>query len=271
MFSNVFLTLAIPTFNREVYLSDLLNQIHSDLNLDSKRCVELLVVNNASTDHTEDLVLGMSVPSLRYIKNATNIGGDANFINCIQHAAGEYIWLFGDDEIYLPGALDRVLSALECKPALLIVESEFVEYIEAESYSDLLKKALPLDPIFQVHHTLITKNIFPKSAFDLDFAKSKLDTNYSHIYGLLSHLSKPGKAAVFSKNEAAFKIRKVRPAFAVQPVNLERKLIQLSLDFSKALNIYQLYLGTWMYYNAKLIYNLVYGKTLKRIKKRLLM
>ena len=162
MFSNVVLTLAIPTYNREIYLSELLNQLHSDLILNSNRRIEILVLNNASTDHTEDLVLGMNIPSLRYIKNPINIGGDPNFINCVQHAKGEYVWLFGDDEIYLPGALDRILSALECKPALLIVESEFGERIEAESYGYLLKKALPLDPIFQVHHTLITKNIFPK-------------------------------------------------------------------------------------------------------------
>jgi glycosyltransferase involved in cell wall biosynthesis len=271
MLSNTILTLAIPTFNRESFLSELLNQIGSDLICGSIMGVEILVVNNASTDRTDSLVLGMSaeIPSLRYIKNSSNIGGDRNFMNCVSLAHGEYVWLFGDDEVYLPGALDRVLSALECKPALLIVESEFCERIEAESYGDLLKKVLPLDPIFQVHHTLITKNIFPKYAFDLDFAKSKLDTNYSHIYGLLSHLSKPGKAVVFSKNEAVFKIREVRPAFAVPPIKLEKKLVQLSLDFSKALKDGQLYRGTWMYYKARPLYNLVYSKTIKRIKKRL--
>ena len=123
MFSNVVLTLAIPTFNREVYLSELLGQLHSDLILNPNRRVEILVVNNASTDHTEDLVLGMNIPSLRYIKNPINIGGDPNFINCVQHANGEYVWLFGYVEVYLPGALDLLLSAIECMPALLIVES----------------------------------------------------------------------------------------------------------------------------------------------------
>jgi len=268
MSPDVILTLAIPTFNRAEYLSELLNQINSDLNFNSVGRLEVLVVNNDSTDCTEEIVLEKNMPALRYIKNPFNIGGDSNFINCVRHASGEYVWLFGDDEIYIPGALNRVLAAIECKPALLIVESEFYERIEADSYGSLLKKALPLDPIFQVHHTLITKNVFPKSAFDLDFAKSKIDTNFSHIYGLLSHLSKPGKVVVFSKKEAAFEIRKVRAAFAVPPINLEKKLVQLSLDFSSVLEDSQLYRGTWMYYKARPLYNLVFSKSIKRIKNR---
>jgi glycosyltransferase involved in cell wall biosynthesis len=270
MLSKIILTLAIPTFNRESYLSELLNQIGSDLICGSIIGVEILVVNNASTDRTDSLVLGMSaeIPSLRYIKNSSNIGGDRNFMNCVSLARGEYVWLFGDDEIYLPGAIKSVLSALESKPALLIVESEFCERIEATSYWDLLRKVLPVDPIFQVHHTLITKNIFPKSSFDFEFAISMVDSNFSHIYGLMSHLSNPGKVTVFSKWEPAFKVRTNRPPFEVEPVNLEKKLIKLAFDFSAALKASQLYRGTWMYYKARPIYNLVHGKTLRRIKLR---
>jgi abequosyltransferase len=49
----------------------------------------------------------------QYQRNATNIGADANFIQCYEMAAGEYVWIFGDDDVILPGAIEEVLRCLE--------------------------------------------------------------------------------------------------------------------------------------------------------------
>lgn len=260
------ITIAIPTFNRVEYLTELLALILPDIEAEKDSgLVELLIVNNASTDGTHDLVKKMSLGKIVYILNDENIGGDRNFLKCIQCANGVYVWLFGDDEIYIKGSIRRILHELRSAPSLLIVKSDFHYQIEATSYLNLLKKVFIRDPIFQVHHTLITNNIFRRESFDLEFATEMLATNYAHIYGLLHSLAKDGhKIVVFSKSESAFEVRVNRPPFAVPPIGLERKLVQLSKDYSAAMGDHHLYKATWMFFNMRFLYNLIYGKTLKR-------
>jgi glycosyltransferase involved in cell wall biosynthesis len=264
------LTIAIPTFNRQRYLAELIPTIISDLTPALLEKVEVLVINNASTDETSRLFFDQKFPGLRYLENKQNIGGDRNFLECIRQARGDYIWLFGDDEIYVPGAIAKILDFLTQQPALLIVESDFERRIEAQTYRDFLHEVLPLDPIFQVHHTLITKNVFPRNKFDLDFAETRLPTNYAHMYGLLTHLSQgQGKVIAFSKKESAFRVRDERAPFAENPSNLEAKLVQLARDFSEALGVSALYRGTWLFYKARPLYKLLYGRRMRRLRRHL--
>jgi glycosyltransferase involved in cell wall biosynthesis len=262
------LTIAIPTFNRAGYLSELLALILPDVDAENDSgLVELLIINNASNDGTHDLIKKLSCGNIVYILNDVNIGGDRNFLKCIKCANGEYVWLFGDDEMYVTGSIKRILRELKSGLSLLIVESDFNYQIEATSYLSLLKKVFIQDPIFQVHHTLITRNIFRRKIFDLEFAAKMLHTNYAHIYGLLHSLAKDdNRVVVFSKSESAFEVRVNRAPFAETPTGLERKLVQLSKDYSVAMGDYQLYNATWIFFNIRFLYKLIYGKTLKRLR-----
>jgi glycosyltransferase involved in cell wall biosynthesis len=76
--------------------------------------VEVVVSDNASTDDTASLIeerqrLGLR---LRYLRNAQNVGPDANFLQCYESASGKYVWIIGDDDLLLPGALEHVLEYL---------------------------------------------------------------------------------------------------------------------------------------------------------------
>ena len=107
------LTIAIPTYNRAGLLGELLDVLLPQL-ADEPR-VELLICDNASPDGTEDVVRGRIAggAAIRYLRNAENIGSDANFVRCFEEAGGEYFWLFGDDDIILPGTVAKVLGHLE--------------------------------------------------------------------------------------------------------------------------------------------------------------
>ncbi len=106
------LTIAIPTYNRSVYITQLLTALAPQLAQEPR--VELLISDNASPDNTQDLIncfRGKGL-SCRYIRNETNIGSDANFLQCFKEAAGKYVWLVGDDDIIPSGAIDRLMSFL---------------------------------------------------------------------------------------------------------------------------------------------------------------
>lgn len=109
------LTIAIPTYNRSKYLVRLLDSLRPQMEEARHQfSIELLISDNASTDDTPEVVEAfrhISVP-YRTFRNETNLGADANILQCFSEAAGQYVWIIGDDDIVLPGALLAVLDLL---------------------------------------------------------------------------------------------------------------------------------------------------------------
>lgn len=104
------LTLAIPTYNRAGCLKELLSVLTDQLR-DEPR-VELIISDNASSDETPSVVQDFVGRGLRvrYIRNAQNIGPDANFLQCFEQARGKYVWLFSDDDLIVHGGLGKILT-----------------------------------------------------------------------------------------------------------------------------------------------------------------
>jgi len=107
------LTIAIPTYNRCVFLTQLLEVLSPQLVGETR--VEVLISDNSSPDDTPAVVGSFREKglSIRYKRNETNIGADANFLQCYQMALGEYVWIIGDDDVIVPGAMLQVLRVLE--------------------------------------------------------------------------------------------------------------------------------------------------------------
>lgn len=99
------LTIAIPVYNREVFLRRLLNTIIPYINND----VELFVSDNASTDNTMEMMKA-EFPNVKYYRNAENLGADGNFLECYKKARGKYVWLVGSDDIIAKGAIEKILQ-----------------------------------------------------------------------------------------------------------------------------------------------------------------
>lgn len=102
-------SVCIPVYNGEQFLpvcmQSVLSQDFDDF--------ELVVVDNCSTDTTEQVVAGYDDPRIRYIKNESNIGSIGNFNKCINVAQGEYFVLLPHDDMLLPGALSKFSKSLE--------------------------------------------------------------------------------------------------------------------------------------------------------------
>lgn len=99
------ISVVIPAYNHEQYVGDavksVLEQTVSDL--------ELIVVNDGSTDRTGDVVQGYTDPRLRYYYQENQ---DAyNTINRgISLSEGKYIAILNSDDIYTPDRLERLLK-----------------------------------------------------------------------------------------------------------------------------------------------------------------
>jgi glycosyltransferase involved in cell wall biosynthesis len=112
------LSVAIPTFNRVDKLKKCLESLLAEI---AGKPVELLVSDNASQDGTQAYMeeICREHPEVTYIRNSENVGPDRNFLNCYNRASGEYVYLLGDDDVLLPGAMDAILETLAKKPVIL--------------------------------------------------------------------------------------------------------------------------------------------------------
>lgn len=228
---NELLSICIPTRNRDKYLSDLLSCIENEITNYhlNESDIKIYISDNASTDKTETIVKSYQnkIPFLFYYCNSQNIGGDRNFLRCINLAKGEYIWLVGDDELITDGALVYILSVLKKeRPALFInndghLGNKVSLPIIFNDYYSFAKYFVNKDPFILIGHSLITCNIFKRSVFDYTFAEQMLHTRYGHMYGLVSGISKnPGK--VYLPEIQTIIIRKERAAME----NLNREVLK---------------------------------------------
>lgn len=116
------LSLCVPTYNRAALLEQALGAILAQIGLEEARQVEVLVLDNASPDRTPDMVekagQQWSHIPLRYVRNAENIGPDANFLKAIEMARGTFVYLLSDDDILLPGAVTKLLTLIQAHPDL---------------------------------------------------------------------------------------------------------------------------------------------------------
>ena len=107
------LSIAVPTYNRASLLDICLGRLTDQVRPHGK-LIELIVSNNASTDATREVAAKHrnTHPAIRYYENPTNAGPDYNIARCFELALGKYIWVFSDDDLLLPGAIDRLLPLL---------------------------------------------------------------------------------------------------------------------------------------------------------------
>lgn len=119
---NIKLSICIATLNRAAFIEKTLDSIVSQMT----EKIEIVIVDGASTDNTEEIVrtYKQRFPNVNYVRLAEKGGADQDFSLAVELAHGEYCWLFADDDLIKPGAIQSVLSVLEKNPGLLIVNAE---------------------------------------------------------------------------------------------------------------------------------------------------
>ena len=116
------LSICIATYNRAGYIGETLGSIIPQLDDD----VELLVVDGASTDNTEDVVrqFVQKESRIRYVRLSAKGGVDQDYDKSVELARGEFCWLFTDDDLLKPGAVAAVKTAIKEGHSLVVVNAE---------------------------------------------------------------------------------------------------------------------------------------------------
>ena len=116
------LSICIATLNRASFLTATLESLFAQ----ADASVEVVVVDGASTDGTSELLEQFAArePRLRFERVSVKGGVDQDYCRAVELARGEYCWLFSDDDVLMPGAIDTVLRALDRDVALVVVNAQ---------------------------------------------------------------------------------------------------------------------------------------------------
>lgn len=119
-------SVVIPAYNCANYIAETLKSvIEQDYPM-----VEVIVVDDGSTDRTRDVVASVKSERVRYVYQQ-NSGGPSGPRNTgIQHAQGKYVAFLDSDDIMLPGKLQRAVDLLNREPHLGLVFADFVKFDE---------------------------------------------------------------------------------------------------------------------------------------------
>ena len=131
---NILLSICIPTYNRPIYTLETLESVASQMTDET----ELVVCDDYSNDGTYKVIslFRKAHPKIKISieENNPNLGFDRNVLKVMGKAKGKYAWLFGNDDILLPGAINKILHIIKSGngPSLI--------HVNYSRYDDLLKK-----------------------------------------------------------------------------------------------------------------------------------
>jgi len=127
------ISFCIPTLNRAEVLQASLRSIITQ----ADELVEIIVVDGGSTDETVSVIetLKASFPQIYVYGSESRNGVDRDILQSVTMAHGRFCWLFSDDDLLAPGALERVLRLIEDIPAISGASLNYAAYDATMSYS----------------------------------------------------------------------------------------------------------------------------------------
>jgi glycosyltransferase involved in cell wall biosynthesis len=114
------ISVCVAAFNGEAYIRQQLQSILDQL---SGRD-EVIVVDDASTDRTCDVVQSLNAPRIRLKKHDLNAGVLRTFEEAIRMAQGDILFLADQDDLWAPEKVSSVLHTFESNPDADIVVSD---------------------------------------------------------------------------------------------------------------------------------------------------
>ncbi len=186
----------LPTYNRCNLLKRAIESVLSQ----TYKNLELIIINDASTDKTEEVVNNYNDNRVKYFKNKENKGLSFNRNLGIKKSRAKYVAFLDDDDEWLPTKLKKQMALIKkskFNPMLVYCwmqyksgDGELLHTRKPEYKGNIFKDTLVRQPIGNGSTWLVKKEVFNKIGyFDEDLSRGidgdlirRLTINYSIDY-----------------------------------------------------------------------------------------
>jgi glycosyltransferase involved in cell wall biosynthesis len=127
----------LPVYNGEKYLSDTIKSILDQTYTN----IELIIINDCSTDHSEEIILSFKDKRINYFKNEINLKLIKTLNKGVLLSKGKYIVRIDSDDIAVVDRIQKQVQFMECNS----------EYIVAGSYVQLIKNDVLSTDVINYH------------------------------------------------------------------------------------------------------------------------
>lgn len=187
------LTIAIPTYNRELILDEALCDLIPKVR---KYGIEILICDNASTDNTRSIVekYAATYSYIKYFCQEVNIV-DKNFVTCYELSNTKYVWLLGDSYRIFENSLDYILEILSSGNYEAVIINAFnrVKNIQSQLYDN------PVSIIEDLgwHMGLLCSTIVSKPMVCEEMTRRYLETTFIQVGLFFEYLCINNQAKVW--------------------------------------------------------------------------
>ncbi len=148
-------SIIIPSYNRAYCIERSVRSVLEQ----TYREFELLIVDDASTDNTKQVVESIQDDRIRYIRLTENKGASGARNEGIRQAAYEYIAFQDSDDVWKPDKLEKQMQVLTANPQAGLVYCAYEEQRYDGDISIVPDEQMPLyDKQGDIYHKLLCRN-----------------------------------------------------------------------------------------------------------------
>jgi glycosyltransferase involved in cell wall biosynthesis len=105
------ISFVVPVYNMQLFVADCLNSIFGQ---EGNHDYEVIVIDDASTDRTADVIATFDDPRIRLIRHRENLGPAHTITEGLYAARGAYVARIDPDDRYRSHFLNRTVEILDC-------------------------------------------------------------------------------------------------------------------------------------------------------------
>lgn len=122
-FMNKSISVCMAAYNGEKFIGEQIDSILKELRTGD----ELIIVDDASTDATADVVLQRITPIIKFYRNDTNLGVVGSFEKAIGLSSGDIIFLCDQDDLWYPGKVEAMASLIRGKRLVVVCDCNVID------------------------------------------------------------------------------------------------------------------------------------------------
>jgi len=176
-------SIIIPAHNTENYIARAINSALGQ----TLTNLEVIVVDDASTDATLEVIKGFTDSRLRVFVNQQNLGVSGTRNRALREAKGNWIAVLDSDDWYAPDRLEKLLQVATAENADVVIDDlNFIQSSEQQPWSTLLRESgeqiqtiKQIDPVY-----FVKTDLYGQVGLHLGFSKPLFKRNFLLNHGI---------------------------------------------------------------------------------------